>query len=119
MIKHISFIYRPAHMSHAEVVEYWKKVHSQLVKTKLPGLRKYVGNFPVNEPGSGAQQPGSGKQMQCDAVVELHFDDVESLHAAMASPGWLSDERKKSSASMMDFTHHQFVVVEEVVVPLD
>jgi uncharacterized protein (TIGR02118 family) len=118
MVKHISLVHRPAGMTHEAFVDYWKNVHAELVKTKLPGLRKYVGNIPVHPPGSSAPLPGSGVQLTCDAVVELHFDDLAALQRAMASPEWLSAERKASSARLADLSRHQFVVAEEYVVPM-
>jgi uncharacterized protein (TIGR02118 family) len=119
MIKHISIINRPPNLTHEQLVRYWNDVHAKLVRTRLPGLRKYVGNFPV-QPGDASEKlPGGGKRLQCDAIVELHFDDLQALRAAMSSPGWLSDERKKSSVAMIDYSTLQFAVVEEVVVPLD
>jgi len=119
VIKHISIIYRPPNKTHEETVQYWKEVHNRVVKSRLPKLRKYVGNFPVQSPQSDVKQPGGGQQMQCDAIVELHFDTLEDLTAAMTGNAWLSDERKASSTRFMDYTRMTYVVMEEVVIPLD
>jgi uncharacterized protein (TIGR02118 family) len=118
MVKHISFVHRAAGMTHEEFLERWKNLHAPLVKARLPGLRKYVGSIPCRPPGSNASMPGSGAQLQCDLVVELHFDDLASLQMAMSGPGWLSDERMASSAALMDLTRHQFIVAEEYLVSL-
>src|SRR4051812_45800049 len=103
MIKHISIIYRPPGKTHEETVRYWKEVHQNIVKTKLPGLVKYVGNFPVEAPDGAAKQPGGGQQMKCDAIVELHFETLEALKNAMTGAAWMSPERSESSARFMDY----------------
>jgi hypothetical protein len=122
MVKHTSLVHRPAGVSHQEFLERWKNVHAQLVKSRLPGLRKYVGNIPCvapdSAPDSAKRMPGSGAHLQCDLIVELHFDDLASLQKAMSGPGWLSDERLASSAKLIDLERHQFIVAEEYVVSL-
>lgn len=118
MIKHISIIYRPQGKTHEETVRYWKEVHQNVVKARLPGLKKYVGNFPVEAPDDAMKQPGGGRQSKCDAIVELHFETLADLHAAMASPGWNSSERAQSSATFMDYSRMEYVVMEEVVATL-
>ena len=118
MVKHISLVHRHAGMTHEEFLDAWKTIHTQIVKTRLPGLRKYVANIACSPPGSGAKMPGSGAQLACDAVVELHFDTLEALQGAMAGPGWLSEERVASSARLIDLTRHQFIVAEEYEVAL-
>lgn len=119
MVKHISIIYRAKGKTHAEAVKYWREVHQNVVKGRLPGLRKYVGNFPVQDPDSTVKQPGGGQQMTCDAIVELHFDDLESLTRAMSSEAWQSDERRASSAQFMDYAQMTYVVVDEESVRLN
>jgi uncharacterized protein (TIGR02118 family) len=117
MIKHISIVSGKPGSSPLEFRRYWEETHAQIVKTRLPGLRKYVANFPIPIGGNGPAL-GSGAQIVCSAIVELHFDTVADLQAAMAGPGWQSPERKNSSDHLMDYSKHQYVIVEEVVVPL-
>lgn len=117
MIKQISFINRPPGVSQEEFRAYWQDVHAELVKKKLPGLRKYTGSFPVSAP-SGQKLPGGGEQFHCDCVVELYFDDLESLMKAMTGPDWLGEDRKQSSLRALDYTRLQFIVADEYVVPL-
>jgi len=116
MVKHISLINRHAGQTFEEFRDYWMNVHSQLVKGILPGLRKYVANFPAEL--GGTTPPGSGTYLTCDAIVELHFDSYEALLAGMASAGWLSKERRESSARLMDQPRNLFLIGEEVVVDL-
>jgi uncharacterized protein (TIGR02118 family) len=117
MIKQISLIYRPAGVSKEEFRTYWRDVHAELVKTKLPGLRKYTGSFPL-EARPGERLPGGGEQIHCDCVVELYFDDLDSLMKAMTGPDWLGEDRMKSSLKILDFKRVQFIVADEYVVPL-
>lgn len=116
MIKHISLIHRHANESIADFREYWLNVHSQLVKGVLPGLRKYVANFPVEL--GGATGLGSGQYLECDAIIELHFDSLDALQVAMRSEGWCGERRKASSARLMDLSRNRFLVGEEVLVDL-
>lgn len=116
MVKHISLINRHKHESFEDFRTYWMEVHSQIVKGVLPKLRKYVANFPADIGSSKA--PGSGQYLQCDAIIELHFDTLEDLNAAMTSEGWLSERRRSSSARLMDLERNLFMVADEIVIDL-
>jgi uncharacterized protein (TIGR02118 family) len=113
MIKIVAFLRRNPTMSQEEFVHYWKTVHVPMVKNKLPGLVKYIGNFPV-----GVRSDPNLVVPDFDAIVELGFDSVESMKAAMSSPSFLSEERQISSAKLMDLGRTETMVVEEIVVPL-
>ncbi|WP_157793058.1 EthD domain-containing protein [Bordetella genomosp. 8] len=117
MVKHISLIHRHPGESVADFRAYWLDVHSQLVKGVLPGLRKYVANFPVDV--SHAEPLASGRQLSCDAIVELHFDSLDALKAAIRSPGWQSEKRKASSARLIDLSLNQYMIADEVPIALD
>lgn len=111
MVKFISVINHPAGSPLEEVQDYWFKIHAPFVKANLAGLRKYVINLPVRSEGEAAPA--------CDGVVELHFDDMAALKAALASPGWASAQRKASSSKVIDYGRFMGVYTEEHVVPLD
>jgi uncharacterized protein (TIGR02118 family) len=113
VIKHISVIHRNEGVSREEFRRYWTEVHVPLVKKGLPGLRKYVGNFPVRNEGErhwGIEMRGS--VLDCDLIVELHFDDMNALLEAMRSPGWLNDERRASSSRVIDYSMSKMTVTE-------
>jgi uncharacterized protein (TIGR02118 family) len=115
MIKVVSLIKRNPNLTQEEFVHFWKTVHVPLVKERLPGLKKYIGSFPV----ATGPAPGSGTQeLVYDAVVELGFDSLEALNAAMTGPGFSAADRVASSAKLMDLTQTRTMVVEENVVPL-
>ena len=56
MVKHISLVHRPAGTTREAFASYWKDVHAELVKTRLPGLRKYVGNLVIPPASEGARR---------------------------------------------------------------
>ena len=113
MIKIVALIRRNPQMTQEEFVHYWKTVHAPLVKKKLPGLVKYIGSFP-----SGVTSATEVVASDFDGVVELGFDSVKSMQAAMSNPDFLTEDRRISSAKLMDLEKTRSMVVEEVVVPL-
>jgi uncharacterized protein (TIGR02118 family) len=115
MFKVVALIKRNPKLSREEFIHYWKTVHVPLVRPMLPGLVKYIGSFPVSDEAA----PGSGTSAATfDGMVELGFETREALEAAMSSPLFMSEERQRSSAALMDLVRTQTLVVEENVVPL-
>jgi uncharacterized protein (TIGR02118 family) len=104
MLKFIVVVHKRADMSHEEFRGYFQRVHVRLAK-KLPGLLRYVQNFPQPDPAR--------KLPQWDAVIELYFDDHESMEAAWASPeGAASDADLPNFA---DLARTTWSVVEESI----
>ena len=103
MIKIISYIRRNPALSPAEFRDYWLNIHVPLVKSRLPSLRHYAGCFPVDAPGT---------LTEADAIVELGFDDLETMEREMNSPEFLAADRQASSARLMDLPFTRNVVVE-------
>ena len=56
----------------------YRSEHTPMVMTKIPGLRKFVAAQVVGSPAGKAPY---------QRVAELYFDSIESLQAAMDSPG--------------------------------
>ena len=110
MIKVIALVKRNPALTHDEFARQWKEQHAELVKGRLPGLRKYVLNIAFQEPG--------GPPPPWDGVVELHFDDIEARQRAFSSPEWLAGERQDSSVDLLDLGSIMSVVAEDYVVPL-
>jgi uncharacterized protein (TIGR02118 family) len=104
MIKIISYIRRNPALSVEEFRAYWTDVHVPLVKSKLPGLRHYAGGFPLDVPGRTLTE--------ADAIVELGFDDIETMEREMNAPAFLDPVREASSARLMDVDATRSVVVE-------
>ena len=89
MIKFVVVLYRRPDLSVADFRQHLLEIHAPLAK-KLPGLRKYVHNYPATDP--------SRKPPAWDAVVELYFDDWNSMEAA-----WATDEGAASDADLPNF----------------
>ena len=56
----------------------YKAEHAPMVMEKIPGLKKFVAAEVVGSPAGKAPY---------QRVAELYFDSMESLQAAIASPG--------------------------------
>ena len=81
-----------------------------LVKSRLPELKKYVINLPV--PIGGATPP-------YDGAIELHFENMASMERSLSSEPWLRDDRKASSAKVVDREDGLILMyAEEFIVPL-
>jgi uncharacterized protein (TIGR02118 family) len=105
VIKIIAYLRRNPALTSQEFRDYWTNVHVPLIKSKLPSLRHYAGCFPLAVPG---------RTLEADAIVELGFDDVETMEREMNAPAFLTPERQSSSAHLMDESFTRSVVVEVV-----
>ncbi|MEQ8447714.1 MAG: EthD domain-containing protein [Pelagibacterium sp.] len=120
MVKHISYIKRHEGVTMEEFATYWKEVHVPLVKAALPRLKKYVGNFVVED--GRADKWGievRGGVMDADLIVELHFDSMDDFQADMHGPGWLNDKRRASSSKLIDYSAMKILITEEFIVDMD
>jgi uncharacterized protein (TIGR02118 family) len=70
-----------------EFSKYWLEKHAQLAK-KMPGLRKYVVNV--------VQRPPN-REPDYDGVVELWFDDRDSMKKAFTSTEGLATQKDTES----------------------
>jgi uncharacterized protein (TIGR02118 family) len=107
MLKFMVVVYKRPDMSSEEFQRYLRDVHGPLAK-RLPGLRKYVQNIVHSDP--------KRKRPEWDAIVELYFDNWESMQAA-----WGSDAGRASDADLPAFTdlsRTNWSVVEEHVIDL-
>ena len=92
MLKFMVVLYRRKDMSREEFRHHLRDVHGRLAM-KLPGLRKYMQNYPALDPKRNAPT--------WDAIVELYWDDWASMEAAWASPqGAASDADRKLFADL-------------------
>jgi uncharacterized protein (TIGR02118 family) len=109
--KVIALVQRRPGIEPAAFADYWKNVHAPLVRTTLPGLRKYVLNI--------AQVGREGEPPAFDGMVELHFDDRPSAERALSSPEWLGAARRASTDSFLDLDTIVSIRADEYIVPLD
>jgi uncharacterized protein (TIGR02118 family) len=108
MIKLVYCITKKNDMSTANFQKYWKEVHTP-IGAKIPGIRRFVQNFPI-------EIPGDSHKPEFDGMVELWFDDQESLLKARSSAEW-----QRSSAdeeNFIDSTRVAYFVCEEREVQL-
>jgi uncharacterized protein (TIGR02118 family) len=89
MLKFMVVLYRKPDMDQAEFPVFLRVVHGPMVLA-IPGLRRYVQNHVVRDPKRN--HPG------WDAVVELYFDDWDSMEA-----GWATPEGQKATADVGEF----------------
>lgn len=77
MLKFMVVLYRRKGMSSAEFERHLRDIHGPLAR-KLPGLRKYVQNYPAADLTRRAPA--------WDAIVELYWDNATAMEEAWASP---------------------------------
>ena len=85
--------------------EHWRSRHAELI-ARLPGIRRYVQNVPIDPAGSAAEQA-------YDAVAESSFDDTAAMKALARTPEYaavLADE-----ANFIDRAGMGSVITEEHV----
>ena len=96
-------LYRRPDLTRAQFRRHLQQIHAPLARN-LPGLRKYLQNHVSDDPKR--KSPG------WDAIVELYFDNRESMEAAWASPqGAASDADLPLFADLQKTT---WSVVEEI-----
>src|SRR5215469_12983386 len=107
MLKFMVVIYRRPDLTPAQFRRHLEEVHGPLA-LNLPGLRKYVQNYVCDDPKR--KRPG------WDAIVELYFDNWDTMEAVWASPqGAASDADLPLFA---DMTRTTWSVVEEIIAPV-
>jgi uncharacterized protein (TIGR02118 family) len=103
MLKFMVVLYRRPDLTVEQFRRHLEQVHAPLAKN-LPGLKHYKQNHVV--PDAKRKSPG------WDAIVELYFDNWETMEAAWASPqGAASDADLPAFADMNRTT---WSVVEEI-----
>jgi uncharacterized protein (TIGR02118 family) len=102
MLKFVVVLYRRPDVPIHEFRRILRCEHAKLAE-RLPGLRRYVQNHVV--PDQKRKPPG------WDAVVELSWDDRESMEAAWASPE--GERATKHLEEFADLTRTTWSVVTE------
>ena len=82
MIKRVSILTRKPSYTPEAFAKHWLEVHGPLAQ-KVPGIRRYVQNH-IAEATRHPDLPPSAQQV--DGVVEMWFDDRESMETALGSP---------------------------------
>jgi uncharacterized protein (TIGR02118 family) len=89
LLKFIVVLHQRHDQSDAQFRDYLRNVHGPIAK-RLPGLRKYVQNYPAADP--------TRKPPAWSAVIELYWDDWEAMEAA-----WKSPEGQRATADLEPF----------------
>lgn len=82
MIKRVSILTRKPSYTPEAFARHWLEVHGPLAR-KVPGIRRYVQNH-IAEATHHPDLPAAAQQV--DGVVEMWFDDRESMERALGSP---------------------------------
>jgi len=103
MLKFMVVLYHRPDLSPQQFRHHLETIHAPLAKA-LPGLRSYKQNHVV--------QDGKRKHPGWDAIIELYFDNRESMEAA-----WSSPQGKASDADLpafADLARTTWSIVEEL-----
>ena len=93
MVKLVYCFARRADLSFEEFSRYWLDVHAP-IGSRIPGVRRFVQSVAIHD-RRNAHEPSF------DGMVELWFDDVESILRARQSPEW-----EASTADERNFIDH-------------
>jgi len=83
LLKRMSTLKRRPDVDPEDFKREWFDIHSFLVK-RLPQVKGYTQNL-IFDRSHGRGRPASYDELPIDGIVELWFDDVDSLGAAFAS----------------------------------
>jgi uncharacterized protein (TIGR02118 family) len=103
MLKFMVVVYRRPEFTPEQFRDFFRNVHGPLAG-KIPGLRRYKQNFTLPDPKR--QHPG------WDAVIELFFDDKESMEVAWQTPE--GQAATQDLANCADLSRTTWSVVEEM-----
>ena len=105
MLKFMVVLYRKADLTRQQFRTHLEEIHAPLARN-LPGLKRYVQNHVCPDPKR--EHPG------WDAVVELYFDNRDTMEAA-----WASQQGAASDADLplfADLSRTTWSVVEEITI---
>jgi uncharacterized protein (TIGR02118 family) len=109
MIKIITLLRRKDGMTHEEFVRHWEEVHAPMLR-EIPEIRRYVQSHIVSERPS----PVATIEGEVDGIVELWYDDLETLARVWASPAVsaLAEDTRRFIGAMKSF-----IIDEKVLIP--
>lgn len=112
MTKFTILLKRHPSMTHAQFVDYHKRVHAPLFGS-LPAVRQHVRHY-VQQHALPLEMPGlpPGKY---DGITELWFDDVAGIAALFGDPDYLAQIRPDEER-FLDLHGCDFMVSQEHVV---
>ncbi|MGE5323359.1 MAG: EthD domain-containing protein [Actinomycetota bacterium] len=106
MIKLVYCITRKPGLTDEEFFSYWRNVHAP-IGARIPGVRRFVQSRRISIPGDMHGH-------DYDGLVELWFENAESLFAARQSPEWKAST--EDEANFIDHNRVAYFVSEEYTV---
>jgi uncharacterized protein (TIGR02118 family) len=103
MIKLVYCITKRPELSDQDFFHYWHTVHAP-IGARIPGVRRFVQSRRMIV-------PGDKHAPDFDGMVELWFDDMESLLRARQSPEWKASTEDESN--FIDHSKVAYFVTEE------
>jgi len=82
MIKRMGLLKRKPQFTNEQFRRHWLEIHGPLGQ-KVPGVRRYVQHHIVGETRHPDLPPA---EQSYDGIVELWFDDEESMKKSLATP---------------------------------
>lgn len=104
MIKFVVVLYRRSGMTREDFSAFLRTTHGNLAR-HLPGLKRYVQNHPAHD--------SARKLPAWDAVIELYWDNRETMEAAWASPEGVA--ATVDLEAFADLNHSSWSIVDEWV----
>jgi uncharacterized protein (TIGR02118 family) len=106
MIKLVYCVTKKPGLTDKEFFHYWEHVHA-VIGARIPGIRKFVQSRRL-------MVPGDKYQPDYDGMVELWFDDVDTLLSSRQSQEWKASG--DDEANFIDHDHVAYFVTEERVI---
>ena len=106
MIKLVYCITKTTGLTDQQFFDYWENVHAA-IGSRIPGVRRFVQSRRL-------VLPEDKYQPHYDGMVELWFDNVETLLASRESPEWKASS--DDEANFIDHSKVAYFVTEERVV---
>ena len=88
MVKLLFAVRKLAHLSDEEFHRYWREEHGPLARKNLSRMRvkRYVQNHTADTPLNGAVRQSRGAAEAYDGMVEVCWDSMEDVEAALSDP---------------------------------
>lgn len=104
LLKFVVVLHKRSDFTDTQFTEFLRTIHGPMA-LRLPGLRKYIQNYPIPDP----LRPSP----RWSAVVELYWDNREAMEAAWASPE--GRRATEDLAEFADLNQTSWSVVDEVM----
>jgi len=100
-------IKRRPDLTREEFCKYWKEKHGPLVAKIVPGLRKYIQNYPMEPFGS---------KYEFDGIAEMWFDDLQEFRQFLAwrktgeAKALIADEQEFLGSGLIGYVVEEYAL---------